>query len=119
MSPIPAAPRRASVTACRTTSASLWPASPRGCGMWTPPRTSRRPSATRWVSCPLPTRMAWPIADSSVVRQWVVVLEQHELPPPEQGDVPRRAVPLLQDEDFQLVVLRHVLVPPRAVQHDA
>ena len=33
MSPRPAAPSRASVTACRTTSASLWPASPRGCSI--------------------------------------------------------------------------------------
>ena len=45
MSPRPAAPSRASVTACSTTSASLWPARPRGCSMRTPPRISGRPSA--------------------------------------------------------------------------
>ena len=33
MSPRPAAPSRASVTACSTTSASLWPTRPRGCSI--------------------------------------------------------------------------------------
>src|SRR5947209_3781346 len=57
MSPRPAAPSRASVTAWRTASASEWPASPFGWSIRTPPRTSGRPPTSRCVSCPLPTRI--------------------------------------------------------------
>ena len=47
MSPRPAAPRSASVKACSTTSASLWPTRPRACSTRTPPSMSGRPSARR------------------------------------------------------------------------
>ena len=43
MSPAPAAPRIASVTAWQTTSASECPSAPRSAGIVTPPRTSGRP----------------------------------------------------------------------------
>src|SRR5947208_5049173 len=56
MSPSPAAPSRASVSAWATASASEWPASPCGWGISTPPRISLRPSAKRWESYPMPTR---------------------------------------------------------------
>src|SRR6267378_1008510 len=58
MSPRPAAPRMASVRACATASASECPTSPRGWGISTPPRMSRRPSASvkRCESYPIPTR---------------------------------------------------------------
>src|SRR5690606_5272906 len=54
MSPSAAAPRIASVTAWATASASEWPASPRSCGISTPPSTRRRPSAKRCESYPTP-----------------------------------------------------------------
>src|SRR5687768_14608239 len=41
--------------ACSSTSASLWPSSPRSCGMSTPPMTSRRPSTRACTSKPWPT----------------------------------------------------------------
>src|SRR2546422_82429 len=56
MSPSPAAPSRASVSAWATASASEWPARPCGWGISTPPRISVRPSAKRWESYPMPTR---------------------------------------------------------------
>src|SRR5215211_6341330 len=57
MSPRPATPRRASITACVRTSASLWPARPASdSSISTPPRTSRRPASRRWVSKPMPAR---------------------------------------------------------------
>src|SRR5690606_6422339 len=54
MSPSAAAPRIASVTAWATASASECPASPRSCGISTPPSTRRRPSAKRCESYPTP-----------------------------------------------------------------
>src|SRR6185312_12339529 len=57
MSSRPAAPSRASITACVRTSASECPASPRSWGISTPPRISRRPSASRWESYPRPVRV--------------------------------------------------------------
>src|SRR5436309_4287276 len=45
MSPSPAAPRIASVTACAIASASEWPARPLALGISTPPRISLRPAA--------------------------------------------------------------------------
>jgi hypothetical protein len=50
MSPSPAAPSSASMTAWVRTSASEWPASPRSCSMRTPPRTSARPASSRCES---------------------------------------------------------------------
>jgi len=50
MSPDPAAPSRASITAWVSTSASEWPSRPRECSISTPPRTRRRPAAKRWLS---------------------------------------------------------------------
>src|SRR5438093_11552434 len=60
MSPRPAAPRMASVRACATASASECPTSPREYGISTPPRISflPSPSANRWESYPIPTRMS-------------------------------------------------------------
>src|SRR5262245_2957752 len=50
MSPAPAAPRIASVTAWHTASASECPARPRSKGIVTPPRINGRPSTKRWRS---------------------------------------------------------------------
>src|SRR2546426_737781 len=58
MSPSPAAPSRASVSAWATASASEWPARPCRWGISTPPRIILRPSAKRWESYPMPTRTA-------------------------------------------------------------
>src|SRR5262249_39706581 len=141
MSPRPAAPRRASVTACRTTSASLWPARPRGCSRRTPPRMRGRPSASRWVSCPLPTRMPSAPRDdcradcsgrpggmtTRVRRSAVVaegrldgeVLEAHVLLEVGQGDLAGGAVALLADDDLDGALVLARLVHLRPVQeHD-
>src|SRR5579862_8756001 len=56
MSPSPAAPRIASMSAWTTTSPSECPASPRGCSSSTPPSTSGTPSASACASTPIPTR---------------------------------------------------------------
>ena len=58
MSPSPAAPRSASVTAWATASASLWPASPVPPSKVTPPSTRRRAGSSLkgWTSKPWPTR---------------------------------------------------------------
>src|SRR5439155_2992731 len=56
MSPMPAAPQSASISAWQITSASLCPCSPISQGNSTPPSTSRRPTTNRWRSKPLPTR---------------------------------------------------------------
>src|SRR5690606_25845209 len=60
MSPSPAAPRRASVTAWATTSASLCPARPRSPGKVTPPRTRGRSGSSlkgcRSRPCPIRKR---------------------------------------------------------------
>src|SRR5438270_7622454 len=56
MSPRPAAPNTASMSACVTTSPSEYPARPRGEGIATPPRTSGTPSSKAWASTPIPTR---------------------------------------------------------------
>ena len=60
MSPSAAEPSSASVTACSSTSASLWPTAPRSAGTWTPPIHSGCPGSSRWVSWPIPTRMLGP-----------------------------------------------------------
>ena len=51
-----AAPSRASVTACSSTSASLWPTSCRSCGTSMPPSRSGPPGAVRCESSPIPIR---------------------------------------------------------------
>src|SRR5438445_10275856 len=56
MSPIPAAPRIASVSACAITSPSEWPERPRGWSIRTPPSTSGTPSSSACASKPVPTR---------------------------------------------------------------
>src|SRR2546421_1672693 len=57
MSPSPAAPSSASMTACVSTSASECPLRPRSApSISTPPSTSRRPSASRCESYPIPER---------------------------------------------------------------
>src|SRR4051794_3672243 len=57
MSPSPAAPSSASMTACVRTSASECPARPRSApSTSTPPSTRRRPSASRCESYPMPER---------------------------------------------------------------
>src|SRR5207302_437412 len=56
MSPRPAAPSSASISACVTTSPSECPARPRGEAISTPPRTSGTPPAKAWASTPIPTR---------------------------------------------------------------
>src|SRR5205085_217276 len=56
MSPRPAAPSNASMSAWVTTSPSECPARPRGEGIATPPSTSGTPSAKAWASNPIPTR---------------------------------------------------------------
>ena len=58
MSGSAAAPSSASMTACRSTSASEWPSSPRSNGMSTPPRISFLPSTSRCVSKPVPYRVS-------------------------------------------------------------
>src|SRR5690606_27781197 len=55
ISPRPAAPSRASMSACAATSASEWPASPSVWSTRTPQRTSSRPGANRCASYPPPT----------------------------------------------------------------
>ena len=50
MSPSPSAPSTASPIAWLKTSASLWPSSPHGDSIRTPPSTSGRPCFTRWMS---------------------------------------------------------------------
>src|SRR5262245_28331003 len=59
MSPSPAAPSSASVTAWATTSASLWPARPGPSGKVTPPSTRGRAGSSEkgWTSKPCPTRI--------------------------------------------------------------
>src|SRR3954454_1593833 len=56
MSPSPAAPSTASMSAWASTSPSECPASPRGCSSSTPPRTSGMPSSRACASTPMPTR---------------------------------------------------------------
>src|SRR3954447_8922480 len=56
MSPSPAAPSSASTIAWVSTSASEWPARPCSLGTVTPPSTSGRPGAKRWLSMPIPVR---------------------------------------------------------------
>src|SRR5919202_4128732 len=58
MSPRPAAPSSASISACVITSPSECPASPRGEGIATPPSTSGTPSAKAWASTPIPIRIS-------------------------------------------------------------
>src|SRR5215210_2581028 len=55
MSPIPAAPSTASMSAWAITSPSEWPASPRSDSTSTPPRTSGTPSTRACASTPRPT----------------------------------------------------------------
>ena len=50
MSPSPAAPSSASISACAMTSPSEWPASPRGWSSSTPPSTSGTPSSSACAS---------------------------------------------------------------------
>src|SRR2546421_6423677 len=57
MSPSPAAPSRASITACVSASASEWPTSPLSCSTSMPPSTSFSPSARRCESQPIPARV--------------------------------------------------------------
>src|SRR5215207_498133 len=56
MSPRPAAPSNASISAWVTTSPSECPASPRSSSNWMPARTSGVPSAKAWASTPRPIR---------------------------------------------------------------
>src|SRR5687767_14218995 len=56
MSPSPAAPSTASVSACASTSPSEWPARPRGWSSRTPPRTRGTPSSKACASTPRPMR---------------------------------------------------------------
>src|SRR5690348_10922796 len=56
MSPSPAAPSTASMSACASTSPSEWPANPRGWSSSTPPSTSGTPAASACASTPMPTR---------------------------------------------------------------
>src|SRR5437588_5476886 len=53
--PRAAAPKRASMTACVSTSASEWPSRPRSWPTCTPPRTRRRPATSGCTSKPRPT----------------------------------------------------------------
>src|SRR5947209_12234342 len=118
MSPRPAAPSRASVTACSTTSASEWPSSPLGWSRRTPPRMRGRPSTSRWVSCPLPTRTlaspARPGAPGRLGSLYLldaeaavdgVVLVAHALLERGEGDLAGGAVALLGDGEIDDVVL--------------
>src|SRR5580765_6489275 len=56
MSPRPAAPSTASMSACASTSPSEWPARPRGWSSSTPPSTSGTPASSACASTPMPTR---------------------------------------------------------------
>src|SRR4051794_11935436 len=56
MSPRPAAPRRASISACARRAPSAGPASPPPPGKSTPPRTSAASSENACASSPMPTR---------------------------------------------------------------
>src|SRR5579863_10501154 len=58
MSPRAAAPKRASVMAWASTSASEWPSNPNSEGIVTPPRMSGRPREIRWLSHPRPVRFS-------------------------------------------------------------
>ena len=69
MSPRPAAPSRASVTACSTTSASLWPARPRGCSIAHAAQDERPAGPRRWVSWPMPTRSCGDCTHARDLRQ--------------------------------------------------
>src|SRR3954452_22309936 len=60
MSPRPAAPSNASMTAWARTSASECPSGPRSHGMSTPPRMNGRPEARRCASYPMPVEIAIP-----------------------------------------------------------
>src|SRR5258708_27827015 len=65
MSPMAAAPSRASIRACVTASASECPARPCGWGISTPPRMSLRPAVNLWESYPMPTRIgSGPLQDA-------------------------------------------------------
>ena len=57
ISPSAAAPKMASVIACKSTSASLWPAMWWSWAMSIPPRRKGPPDSRRCVSCPMPMRM--------------------------------------------------------------
>ena len=65
MSPIPAAPSTASISACAITSPSEWPASPRGESSSTPPSTSGTPSTSACASAPSPTLTASQLSTSA------------------------------------------------------
>src|SRR5919201_965914 len=56
MSPRPAAPSSASISAWASTSPSEWPARPRGESIATPPRTRGTPASNACASIPIPTR---------------------------------------------------------------
>src|SRR5262249_11098202 len=60
MSPRPAAPRSASMSACAITSPSEWPARPRSNSTSTPPSTRGTPSTSLCASAPIPTLMPLP-----------------------------------------------------------
>ena len=82
MSPRAAAPSRASITACSSASASLWPTDSRSWGMSMPPSRSGPPGRSRCVSCPIPTRIpsvAWsPCCAASVDRTRGIIQRRGE-----------------------------------------
>src|SRR4051794_29117382 len=69
MSPSPAAPSSASISACAMTSPSEWPASPRGWSNSTPPSTSGTPSSSACTSTPMPTRRSATLEHSGQLGQ--------------------------------------------------
>src|SRR3990170_3974299 len=88
MSPTPAPPRIASVTAWATASASEWPTRVTSAGIFTPARSTPSPSAKRCESYPIPTRVVT-AGGSRGGRGWVVQ-ELVVLLPPARGE-PRYA----------------------------
>src|SRR5215207_5461650 len=99
MSPAPAAPSRASITAWVRTSASECPSRPSSCSISTPPRTRRRPSAKRWLSYPIPTLIRSILAARG--RKWLqpplAALEDRDLADPEAGEEGERGVVAVAD----------------------
>ena len=65
-----AAPSRASVTACSSTSASLWPTRCRSCGTSMPPSRSGPPGAVRCESSPSPMRRLLVAVSPGAMRNW-------------------------------------------------
>ena len=102
MSPSPAAPSTASVSAWAITSPSEWPARPLGKSIATPPRTSRTPCSNACASTPRPIRSSATERSGQLVERadadrrgrWIVqVAPAAPRPHVDRGQIPARESP--------------------------